>query len=219
MLNAFDRRVLPDQILELIRLAQARVPCVLGGGAALSGAWLRHRLSRDIDLFCTDRESVRELIENVEITARTLGGQTTIVRDAGSHVRLRAEIGDVLREVDLVHEPASPTETEPTTLEGIQLVPFADLRASKLTCLLSRAEPRDLVDVLFLDREGFPPESDLERALALDAGLDPGVLAWLLHDYPLAPLPRMLVPFSVEELRAYRDELARRFKALAVPSK
>ena len=47
------------------------------------------------------------------------------------------------------------------------------------------------------------------------AGIDVGVLAWLLNDFPLAPLPMMLVPFSSRELADYRSELRDRFKALA----
>ena len=42
-------------------------------------------------------------------------------------------------------------------------------------------------------------------------------LAWLLSEFPTSPLPEMLVPLSIVELRAYRDELARRMKILAVP--
>jgi hypothetical protein len=33
----------------------------------------------------------------------------------------------------------------------------------------------------------------------------------------LVPLPKMLVPLTVDELRAYRDELRERFRKLAVP--
>ena len=34
----------------------------------------------------------------------------------------------------------------------------------------------------------------------------------------LEPLPTMLVPLTVDELRVFRDALAARFKALAVPT-
>ena len=39
-------------------------------------------------------------------------------------------------------------------VEGVQVESLLDLRANKLTCILSRSEPRDLVDLLFLDRAG-----------------------------------------------------------------
>jgi hypothetical protein len=50
-MRSFDRRIVPDAIVTLIQRLQAVVPSHLGGGAALAGAHLHHRLSRDVDLF------------------------------------------------------------------------------------------------------------------------------------------------------------------------
>ncbi len=65
MATTFDRRVVPDSILALIRRLQDAVPCHLGGGAchlgggaALAGAHLRHRTSRDVDLELALRKDV-----------------------------------------------------------------------------------------------------------------------------------------------------------------
>lgn len=87
-----------------------------------------------------------------------------------------------------------------------------------MTCILSRSEPRDLVDLYFLDRAGFPPDQDLEIALQEDAGIDPGVLAWLLSQFPVDPLPKMLEPLAPEELRRFRDELAERLRGSVATS-
>jgi hypothetical protein len=110
-----------------------------------------------------------------------------------------------------------PIWSAPKTSSRVLVESERDLHASKITCLLSRSEPRDLVDLLFLERAGKPPEPALKYALQKDAGIDPGVLAWLLRSFPVEPLPTMLVELSVEELRAYRDRLAQRFKQLATP--
>jgi hypothetical protein len=72
------------------------------------------------------------------------------------------------------------------------------------------------VDLLFLQRTGFSVERDLELAVRKDGGIDPGVLAWLLRDFAVEPLPAMLEPVAVEELRAFRDDLAERLRRLAV---
>lgn len=45
--------------------------------------------------------------------------------------------------------------------------------------------------------------------------VDRDVLAWLLLSFPVHPLPVMLTPLTQEQLRAYRDELAERFRRLA----
>jgi hypothetical protein len=120
--------------------------------------------------------------------------------------------------VDVILEGSGRIDPQDPILEGIVLEPLADLRAAKLTCILSRSEPRDLVDVLFLERAGYPPEQDLANALRKDAGMDPGVLGWLLGQFPVRPLPTMLQPLSEEELRSFRDELRERFRRLAVPA-
>jgi hypothetical protein len=57
----------------------------------------------------------------------------------------------------------------------------------------------------------------LALALRKDAGIDPGVLAWLLGSFPVEPLPAMLAPLTLEELRAFRDVLRERFKRMALP--
>ncbi len=118
--------------------------------------------------------------------------------------------------MDIVHE-ALPDLDEPDVVESVLVESLRDLRASKLTCILSRSEPRDLVDLMFLDRAGYPPELDLENAMKKDAGLDPSILAWLLKEFPVEPLPQMIDPISIDELRDFRNRLAERLKVLAQP--
>ncbi|MSP63283.1 MAG: hypothetical protein EXR72_23660 [Myxococcales bacterium] len=210
--GSFDRRVVPEAVLELVRRCQGRVQCHLGGGAALSGAHLAHRLSRDIDLVCHRSDDVRSLARDLPEIGRELGGEIAIVRDAGTFVRAELRGGI---EIDLVFE-GTPDIESACRVEGIDVESLTDLRAAKLTCILSRSEPRDLVDLLFLDRAGFPPDRDLVIALRKDAGIDPGILAWLLGQFPVRPLPTMLKPLTEAELEAFRDDLRERMRRLAV---
>lgn len=212
--QTFDRRVVAEPVLTLLASLRTAAPFHLGGGAALSGVHLGHRLSDDVDLFVHSAEATRDLVRALPVIAAALGGSASIVRDGGMHVRAELTVGGRLLRADIVHEPQvdlAPAEE----VEGVAVESFDDLRASKITCLLSRTEPRDLVDVLFLERSGHPPEQDLGLALRKDAGIDPAVLAWLLSRFRVEPLPQMLVPFEARELLAYRDALAERFRALA----
>lgn len=217
MFTSFDRRVVSDRTLAFVRACQGRVPCHLGGGAALSGAHLAHRLSRDIDLFCHNAEDLRFLVRELPALAAACHVPVDIVRDAGSFVRAQLGAGADGVEVDLVYEAVPDIQAPPPPIDGVVIESLVDLRASKLTCLLSRSEPRDLVDLLFLDRAGFPPERDMEIALKKDGGIDPTILAWLLGQFPVRPLPTMLVAFSEAELLAFRDELRERFRRAALP--
>jgi len=212
----FDRRIVPDSVLEFLRACARRVPFHLGGGAALAGVFLGHRKSRDVDLFSHDHDAHRDLVRALPAAATDAGGSFALVRDAGGHVRGKLTIEDVELEVDAVHEALPDLEPPPATVEGVTVESLTDLRAAKLTCLLSRREPRDLVDVLFLERAGFRPEADLELAVRKDAGIDPAILAWLIAEFPTEPLPEMLKPLTRTEFERYRDELAQRFRAVAL---
>ena len=207
MRTPLDRRVVPEDVIALVLACQQRVPCHLAGGAALAGAYLGHRLSGDVDLFCHDADAVRTLVRELDSVAQESGSEIAIVRDAGTFVRAHVRRQDArgTLDLDIVHEPVRDVEPPPPPLDGVVVESLADLRASKLTCILSRSEPRDLVDLRFLERAGYPPA----HAIA--------ILAWLLSQFPLEPLPRMLAPLTPGELRAYRDDLAARFRRLAVP--
>jgi hypothetical protein len=57
-----------------------------------------------------------------------------------------------------------------------------EILANKLTALVDRAEERDLVDVMFLERAGYSLENALAAALAKDGGCTPATIAWLLSE-------------------------------------
>lgn len=213
MFETFDRRVIPEPILDFVRACQKRIPCHLGGGAALAGAYLGHRMTGDIDLFTHDAEDMRALVASLPEVGARIGVTVNVLRDVGHLVRARLEplTGSPV-ELDIVHEPGADLAAPPPPIEGVVVESLTDLRASKLTCILSRSEPRDLVDLFFLDLAGYPPDQDLALALRKDAGIDPGVLAWLLAQFPIQPLPKMLEPLTADRLREYRDTLALRFR-------
>ncbi len=152
MLEHFDRRVMPEALLALVRAVQAREPCHLAGGMALSGAHLAHRLSGDVDLFVHDASGHRRACRHLEDAVIAASGTLTVVQDAGAFWRARVVVGAVTSDFDLVHETVPDLEEPPPPIDGVVVESFVDLRAAKLTCLLSRSEPRDLVDVLFLER-------------------------------------------------------------------
>lgn len=217
MAGGFDPRIVGPDTLTFLRACQRVVPCHLGGGAALAGVHLRHRLSADADLFVHDKGSHRDLVRALPEIGAEQGTPVSVMRDAGSFVRARAQFATGALELDVVFEPVPDLEPAPPPVDGVVIESLVDLRANKLTCILSRSEPRDLVDLLFLDRAGYAPEADVALALRKDAGVDPGVIAWLLGQFPTEPLPIMLLSLRVADLRAFRDDLRERFRRIAVP--
>src|SRR5438445_9928758 len=133
MLPRFDRRVVPDRVIGLVRAVQRRGPCELGGGAALSGAYLAHRLSQDVDLFFRQRENMRRMVQSLPTISAETAAKINLVRDAGDFVRAHVDIGDEKLEMDLVLEQLPPLTPPPAPLEGVVVRSLEDLRASKLT--------------------------------------------------------------------------------------
>jgi hypothetical protein len=205
----------PAEVLDLLARSQELAPSRVAGGVALSGVHLGHRLSRDVDVFFDDKASIRELLPQMGELTADLGGTFRTVRDGGAFVRGVVQLPRATLDFDLVYDPSKPLSPR-DVVQGVVVESLTDLRANKPTCLLSRAEPRDLVDVCFLERAGYTPEADLEAALQRDGGMDPGILAHLLASFPVEPLPQMLRALSVDELRQYRDALAERFRRCAI---
>ncbi len=216
-MDTFDRRIVDPVTLRFLQACQVRAPFHLAGGAALAGVHLRHRLSRDADLFYHDRQAHRDAVRLLPEIAADAGVTVSVARDAGPFVRAVLSGPPSPVELDLVYEPVPDIGRPSAPVEGVVLEPFEDLRANKLTCILSRSEPRDLVDLLFLDRAGHAPERDLPLALRKDASIDSGVLAWLLSGFPVEPMPIMLEPLTAAALRSFRDALAERLRRLSVP--
>jgi hypothetical protein len=102
--SPLDARIVAPATADFIRGCQARVTCHLGEGAALAGAYLRHRLSADADLFVHDRAEHRILVAALPEIGESLGVEVLIDRDAGGFVRARLAGPDAVVEVDIVHE-------------------------------------------------------------------------------------------------------------------
>jgi hypothetical protein len=201
MRNTFDRRIVSGPVLDFVRACQTRVPCHLGGGAALAGVYLGHRMTGDVDLFSHDADDMRALAGSLSGAAAQAGVSVTVLRDVGHLVRARLELpGGNPVEIDVVHEPIADLAPPPPPIEGVVVESLPDLRASKLTCILSRSEPRDLVDLFFLEQAGYPPDQDLEIALRKDAGIE------------------MLAPLNGDQLQEFRDALATRLRHRALGS-
>ena len=159
MSNTFDSRVVGPQLLEFLQACQRRVSFHLGGGAALAGVYLRHRLSADADLFFHDKDAHRDLVRALPEICIETGSKVQILRDAGGFVRAQIQTDERSLELDFVFDSVADLDPPTAPVEGIMVESLTDLRANKLTCILSRSEPRDLVDLLFLDRAGHPPVS------------------------------------------------------------
>ena len=189
----------------------------LTGGAALAEYHLGHRTTEDLDLF-TRSAPLDEGDNALRETARELGAQIEALQTSPDFRRRLVRRGDEAVVVDLVRERVPRGEQEPQFHGGIAVDPPEEILANKLCTLLSRAELRDLVDVMALQRAGF----DLPDALALasrkDAGMTPAQLAWVLSEIRIGDDADIPGGCTVSELRSFVESLQQRLTRMAFPT-
>lgn len=144
MSASWDTRVVPGELLNFVRTLQASAPCRLAGDAVLSGVHLRHRLSRDLDLFCDTSERTREAAQRATELEAGLGGQLRIVRDGGTFIRAQLTLRERTVEVDIAHEPSVPLAPR-DEVEGIPTAPLPVMLEPLTEAELARFR-NDLVD-------------------------------------------------------------------------
>lgn len=189
----------------------------LTGGAALAGYHLGHRTTDDLDLFTTDAEAFERGRFVLGDLAQALGCQLVVRQDAPGFKRFVLTRAADAVVVDLVKDVGYQQHADKLVRGGVRLDPPDEILANKLTALLGRAEERDLVDVLLLERAGYTIEDALPVALAKDGGCTPATLAWLLSEVTIPEGLELPANVTTAELRAYVDDLIRRLRRAALP--
>ena len=102
-------------------------------------------------------------------------------------------------------------------VDGVAVDPPDEILANTLTAIVGRAEERDLIDVLSLERAGYRVEDALSAALHKDGGCTPGTLAWLLSEIEIPEDARLTAGITARELREWVAELVTRCRRAALP--
>ncbi len=188
----------------------------LTGGAALAGFHLGHRTTEDLDLF-TEEALIKEGEDALNKVAEDLGATLEKITSSPYFVRFLFKLSEEGIVIDLVHDRSTQGISEKISVGGIRVDPPQEILANKLCTLLSRAEIRDVVDILSLERSGLSIEDALDTAARKDSGLTPAMLAWLLSQIEISDDATIPGGFSVAELRTFINDLQARFRRMAIP--
>lgn len=192
----------------LLMAAQAASPsAVLVGGTGLA-LLVGHRRSLDLDVFCPASEPLAPVVRAVEAEAERMSAELEHVRTTPGFHRLAVSCGGQLVRFDVAHETADRL-APPVVVSGVRVASLRDQRANKLVALLGRSELRDLVDLLFIERAGFPAAEGFDDAIAKDGGMDPAWFAWAVGQIRMRTLDGMVAPLTQEEVIVFRDALQR----------
>ena len=213
---------LQTRVLETLSGIEPRF--VLTGGAALVAVHLKHRTTRDLDLFWRDRALLGTLITAVRARLESLGLEVTDLEASPSFHRLRAFDGTEACVIDLVADPA-PTleEPEPAPIGRVTILIDTprEILANKLCTLLSRSELRDLQDVKALLEAGGDWDRALRDAPEKDGGFSPLTLAWVLRSLDERALAEAAGWSALETrgLSEFKAELVDRLVSASEPSR
>ncbi|MCU0918692.1 MAG: nucleotidyl transferase AbiEii/AbiGii toxin family protein, partial [Planctomycetes bacterium] len=118
------------------------------------GYYLGHRETADLDLFASNA-AIDEGEVALLAAARDVGATVEHVQTAPDFRRrlVRRENQSVI--VDLVSDSAPQGPQPKNRFGGVRVDPPEEILANKLCALFSRAELRDPLDVLVLERAGF----------------------------------------------------------------
>lgn len=189
----------------------------LTGGAALAGFHLGHRQTHDLDIFTTSQD-LEDGVRSLRGAAARLGVACTEIQTSPEFRRLLVTGRDESLVVDLVLDRSPQIHPEKLVIGVVRVDPVDEIFANKLCALLGRAEPRDLVDVLFLERGGLSLEHGLAAGRLKDGGLTPAQLAWVLSQMELSETEAIPGNVPRDELERYRLELIDRLLVFARPA-
>ncbi len=208
------------RILEV--LADIRPPWTLTGGGALVGFHLKHRITKDLDLFWHGQSQLGVLPQMVRDRLTTAGLESAVVQSGDSFYQFRVSDAQEVCIVDLVAESIPPVEAP--NLVRIQDISISvdtphEILVNKLCALLGRAEIRDLIDVRFLLQAGADLKRALQDAPRKDAGFSPLTLAWILRDVRPTALARAtgMDQAEAEDLENFKERLVSDLQEAGAP--
>jgi hypothetical protein len=198
-------------------LAPLEPEWALSGGGALVGFYLKHRETKDLDLFWHGKSELGSLPRQARDLLRADGLEVSDLQTSLSFHQFRVSVGAESSIVDLVADPSELLETPRVFDIGVPIrvdTPH-EILVNKLCALLGRAELRDLVDLRALLDQGGNLEQALRDAPRKDGGFSPLTLAWVLKETSPAPAARAM-GWAEARIRELSDFHARLIEKLIV---
>jgi predicted nucleotidyltransferase component of viral defense system len=154
----------------------------LTGGGALIGFYGHNRITRDLDLFTRDEGAFRIGFDILKDAVSRIGGDLEVLRTTPYFRRFRVTRTEETTLVDIVLETVGAV-SEPIELPDydIRIDTLEELAVNKICALVGRAEPRDLVDLHFLQKQGLNLDDAISQAQKKDGGVGTDTLLFALQ--------------------------------------
>ena len=178
-------------------------PFYLTGGTALSRGYFNHRYSDDLDFFINDSADFKNIAQQQIVKIYSLF-EDLKVKVYPEMFRLSAQ-KDKLK-IDIVNY----TYMHPGKRVNHPVLGALDSKenilANKLTALVDRAAPKDIVDIYFLLKDGMSLKQALTDVRSKSVGISPVFVARILTKYDYNRIDNNIEwvnPISTKEIKEY----------------
>lgn len=201
------------QIIIIKELATLRVfkNFFLTGGTALAEFYLQHRYSDDLDFFTETENLIPLLTAELPGIAKTLKIKIEFGRRFETFTDCFFIKKDEGVKIDFAKD--IPFRLKPKIFReelGIYTDNELDIACNKFSALFDRHDPKDFVDIYFLDKEFMPFEKIYQNAKKKHVGLDDYWLAVSLRFVEeIRILPKMIKPVTIAQLRQFYQKKIR----------
>jgi len=201
---------LQEEFLKIFSATELKNIFYLTGGTALSAFYLQHRISEDMDFFTDEERDVLRALPIINEIASKIKGEIEIKKSFISYIEFFITRGDEIVRCDFaLDSPYRLGEKVLNKKYDIYIDNLIDISCNKLSALYDRGEPKDFVDVFFIDREVISFEKLIEKAKKKHVVLENYWLSVSLAKVEnIGILPRMRKEITIEELKNFFREKA-----------
>jgi hypothetical protein len=200
-----------DEILKAIEAAE--VDFYLTGGTALSRCYLMHRYSDDLDFFLNAHAGFKSQSKKVISLFKDLKLSYTISTTTDTFIRILIHREEISLKIDFVNDVPYRYGTSEKKRIFYQVDNWRNILSNKI-CALSRREPKDIVDVLFIaDRYTFSWEDILYEAREKDLWIEPIELCKIIENFPsklligIKWISQVDIDMLAQMIRPLRDDI------------
>lgn len=184
-------------------------PFYLTGGTALSRGYYNHRYSDDLDYFVNYHPDFQRIAQIQVDRMLTLFNDTET--DYKGEYFYRVFVGKERLKIEMVNDvPSHIGRLVDHPVLGM-IDSKENILANKVTAIVDRTLPKDIVDIFFLLKDGLSIKKALTDADSKAAGISPLLVAKILYeyDYPLLDTEiRWVAPVSGETIKQFLSNLS-----------
>lgn len=157
----------------------------LSGGTALSRCFLEHRYSDDLDLFVNSHPDFKQQCKTVVTYLKETFSRCSVSITSESFLRIFLNKDQVVLKIDFINDVPFHFGNFEKCAFFWKVDNWRNLLSNKI-CALSRMEPKDYADILFIaEQYSFSWEDIIEEARKKDLWVEPIEISRIIKDFPV----------------------------------